>query len=488
MARRLIVVSNRGPVSFVRDEAGRRVARRGGGGLATALRGLVRHDDVTWIASAMTDEDRVVAAEAGGEPIDEEARDGSRYRLRLVAHEPAAYEAFYDVVANGTLWFLQHYLWGLGREPDFGPEVHRAWREGYEVVNRTFAEAVVAELDHGNAVVSFHDYHLYLAPAFVRRARPAALLTHFVHIPWAESDYWHTLPHELRLAVHEGLLANDLVGFHTDRWRGNFLRACEKLVGADCDHDTGIVRGEGRETRVLAQPISIDIDEFDRLRGDPNVLAEERLIAERRPELLVVRVDRTDPSKNIVRGFRAFELLLERHPELRRRVGMLALLDPSRQSLPAYEDYLEEIAVEARRVNDRFTVDGWWPIDLQIADNFHQAVAAYKQFDVLLVNPVYDGMNLVAKEGPLINERDGVVVLSENAGAHEELREWALAVNPFDLDDQAEALHRGLTMEPAERRRRAAGLSAYVREHDIEAWIQGQLAEIERFAGTAPAV
>ncbi|HZQ04745.1 MAG TPA: trehalose-6-phosphate synthase [Gaiellaceae bacterium] len=488
MARRLVVASNRGPVSYARDAAGERVTRRGGGGLATALRPLVKHEDVTWIASAMTDEDRAVADEAGGEAFAEQARDGSVYRLRLVAQDPQAYEGFYNVVSNGTLWFLQHYLWGLAYEPTLGAELRRAWRDGYEAVNRAFADAVLAELEHADAAVCFHDYHLYLAPRFVRAARPGALLTHFVHIPWADADYWRTLPHELRVAVHEGLLANDVVGFHAERWRSNFVRVCEQLVGAEWDADDCVVRYAGRETRALVQPISIDVDEFDALRDDPAVLAEERLIVERRPELLVVRVDRTDPSKNIVRGFRAFALLLERYPELHGRVGMLALLDPSRQSLPEYAAYLGAIAVEARAVNDRFRRGDWWPIDLQIGDNFQQAVAAYKQFDVLLVNPICDGMNLVAKEGPVVNTRDGVVVLSENAGACAELGEWALPVNPFDLEDQAEALHRALTMPADERRRRAAAISAHVREHDIEGWIAAQLTEIERLADPAPRV
>jgi len=488
--RRLIVVSNRGPVSYARDAGGERVTRRGGGGLVTALRGLVTHEDVTWIASAMTDEDRAVAAEAGGEAFEEHARDGSTYRLRLIAHDADAYDGFYNVVANGTLWFVQHYLWGLAYEPAFGPELGRAWRDGYEVVNRSFADAVVAELDNDatDAAVCFHDYHLYLAPALVRVACPDALLTHFVHVPWVQADYWRTLPRDLRVAVHEGLLANDVVGFHTERWRSNFAHACEELIGAEWNAEESVVRSGGRATRALVQPISIDVVEFDALRDDPAVLAEERLIAERRPELLIVRVDRTDPSKNIVRGFRAFALLLERHPELHGRVVMLALLDPSRQSLPEYADYLEALALEARGINDRFRQDGWWPIDLEIGDNFHQSVAAYKQFDVLLVNPICDGMNLVAKEGPVVNSRDGVVVLSENAGAHAELGEWAISVNPFDLEDQAEALNRALTMPPDERRRRAAAISAFVREHDIEAWIEGQLAEIERLADPASRV
>jgi trehalose 6-phosphate synthase len=484
--RKLIVVSNRGPVTYARDESGARSASRGGGGLVTALRGLVRHHDVVWVASAMSDEDRRVSAESGGQAFEETSREGSSYRLRLVAHDPATYDRFYNGIANGMLWFLQHYLWGLAASPDVGPAERRDWTDGYEPVNRAFADAVLEELARTpDAAVCFHDYHLYLAPRLVRARRPDALLTHFVHIPWAQSDYWHALPVDLRCAIHESLLANDVVGFHTDRWRRNFLDSCEALVGAGCDFGGSIVRREGRETRVVTQPISIDADEFDSLREDAAVLAEERRIAEGRPELLVVRVDRTDPSKNIVRGFRAYALLLERHPELHGRVGMLALLDPSRQSLPAYARYLAAVEEAAAAVNARFATDSWNPVELQVGDNFPQAVAAYKQFDVLLVNPIIDGMNLVAKEGSVVNERDGVVVLSENAGAHDEIGEWSLTVNPFDLESQANALHRALTMPRDERRRRHAAIDSYVREHDIEAWIASQLAEIERFTGIA---
>jgi len=200
-----------------------------------------------------------------------------------------------------------------------------------------------------------------------------------------------------------------------------------------------------------------------------------------------VRVDRTDPSKNIVRGFRAYELLLEEHPELHGRVGMLALLDPSRQDIPEYSEYLGAIQRGARAVNDRFRSEGWLPLDVRVEDNFPQVVAAYKQFDVLLVNAIFDGMNLVAKEAPLVNTRNGVLVLSENAGAHDELGEWALTVNPFDLSGQAEALYAALTMEEDERRRRLAAIRAQVKEHDIAGWIESQLADldaVERRAGT----
>ena len=468
--RKLIVVSNRGPVSFARDQNGVRTVRRGGGGLATALRGFVAHHDVTWIASAMSDEDRVVAGERGGEAIEERTRTGAPYRVRLLAHDPVAYDGYYNVVANGTLWFLQHYLRGLAAEPELGRAFRVAWAEGYEPVNRAFADAVVDELDReAGAAVCFHDYHLYLAPAFVRKQRPAARLTQFIHIPWAQADYWRVLPEDIRRAVHEGVCANDVVGFHTERWRRNFLQSCAAF---GCHAETAV------------NPIGVDIEEFEQLKESPAVLAEEKRIIESRPELLVVRVDRTDPSKNIIRGFRAFGLLLERHPELQRRVGMLALLDPSRQNLREYREYLDAIEREARAVNEQFGQGDWQPVDLQIADNFPQAIAAYKQFDVLYVNPIFDGMNLVAKEAPLVNGRDGVVVLSENAGAHEELGDWTVTVNPFDIEGQAEALHQALTMPAAERHLRARALTGYGRKHDIAAWTDAQLADLDRPAST----
>jgi trehalose 6-phosphate synthase len=481
--RKLIVVSNRGPISYALNADGERVSTRGGGGLVTALRSLVFHHDVTWIASAITDEDRAVADEAGGEAVEEVARDGSPYRLRFVVHDGATYDWFYNVVSNPTLWFLQHYLWPLAYAPDIDRGLYHAWDEGYVPVNNSFADAVLAELEHEpEAAVFFHDYHLYLAPRRVRSRRPEATLAHFVHVPWPEPDLWRVLPQEIRHAVHDGLLANDVLGFQTDRWRRNFLRACRDLVDAECDFDASVANHGGVPTFVAARPISVDPSVFEAIAESDDVLRLEADLKERRPEYLVLRVDRTDPSKNVVRGFRAFEFFLDQHPELHGRVGMLALLDPSRQDIPEYAEYLGAIQRAARGVNDRFQEDGWTPIDLRIEDNFIGAVAAYKQFDVLLVNAIYDGLNLVAKEAPLVNERDGVLILSENAGAHEELGDWALTINPFDVEAQAEAIHEALVMPQQERRERIEAIREHVREHDVAGWLETQLDDLDRWA------
>ncbi len=411
--RKLIVVANRGPASYERAANGERIARRGGGGLVTALRGLIDHHEVTWIASAISDEDHVVVADNSGRAFDESSRDGSPFRLRLVAHDERAYDWFYNVVSNPILWFIQHHLWDLKESPNLDHAFHHAWVEGYVAVNRNFAAAVLDELEREpDATVFFHDYHLYLAPRLVRDARPDAALQHFVHIPWPQADYWHVLPLLARQRIHEGILANDAVGFHTPRWRRSFLRCCEDFLGAECDFSAGLVEHEGRTVRVNANPISVDVKEFDELAESERVLDAERALEPSRPKQLILRVDRTDPSKNIVRGFRAFELLLDEHPELQWRVGLLALLDPSRQDVPEYAEYVGAIQREARRVNDRFAPMGWTPIDLRVEDDFAASVAAYKQYDVLLVNAIFDGLNLVAMAAPLFNRGAGVLVHS----------------------------------------------------------------------------
>jgi trehalose 6-phosphate synthase len=363
--------------------------------------------------------------------------------------------------------------------------LHEAWSDGYVPVNEAFAAATLDELEREpEAAVLFHDYHLYVAPSLVREARPDVVTAHFIHVPWAEPDYWHALPLELRVAVHEGLLANDVVGFHTERWRRAFLLAAERLLGASVDPGTGTIEHRGRRTRVVAHPISVDPEEFDRLREDPAVLEREAVLAAGRPEQIVVRVDRMDPSKNIVRGFHAFALLLERHPELHGRVGMVALLAPSRQDIPEYAEYATAVERAAWEVNERFGDDAWKPVQLDVADDFPRSVAGYKQFDVLLVNPVFDGLNLVVKEAFLVNERDGALVLSENAGVHEELGEWALTVNPLDISGQAEALLEALLMGSGERQRRAEAIRRHVRTHDIRKWIDAQLADLDAVRST----
>ncbi len=473
----LVLVSNRGPASFSRED-GELKAQRGGGGLVTALTGLVHHREAVWVASTMTEGDVEVSRQHEGASFDCEL-DDLTYRIKLVESDQDAYDAFYNVVANPMLWFIQHYLWDLSNAPDIRRQEIEAYENGYAAVNKDLANAVLEEVGD-EAVVMLHDYHLYLAPKYIREARPDLFLHHFVHIPWTQPDAWRVLPSDMREDLYEGILSNDIVSFHTRSYRRNFLLCCRELFDLEVDEEAGIVHFDGREVWVRAYPLPISADTFHRNAQRPEVHDYEREILRRRREHLILRVDRADLSKNVLRGFTAFDLFLEQHPEFLEQVTFIAHLIPSRQDVPEYAEYLERIEALVAVVNHRHGTTDWMPIELRLRENLEEAIAAYKHYDLLMVNAMFDGMNLIAKEGPLVNERNGVSLLSENTGAHEELADFSLSVNPFDVQDQADAIHRALTMSARERSWRAQGLKRIVTARDPGDWVDDQLADIDR--------
>ncbi|MCW2953354.1 MAG: hypothetical protein JWQ48_2524 [Conexibacter sp.] len=473
----LVLVSNRGPVTFGPNGE----VRRGGGGLVTALTGLASHRDAVWIASAMTDEDIAASQEHDGKPFTVGLPDGGEYQVRLVASEPGAYDRFYNVIANPMLWFIQHYLWDQSNAPDIRREEVEAFEFGYNVVNEDLARAVLDEIEgQEEPVVMVHDYHLYTLPALVRRERPDVFLHHFVHIPWSQPDSWLVLPTAIRNDIYQGILANDIVGFHTRSYRRNFLQSCRDLLDLEVDMERGVVTNGDHETWVRAYPLPIDAEATRAVARRPRTLEFEEELLRRRRDHLILRVDRADLSKNILRGFTAFDVFLEQHPEFTERVTFIAQLMPSRTDVPEYAEYLERIEAVVAVVNHRHGTPDWMPIHLKLRDDLEEAVAAYKNYDVLLVNAMFDGMNLVAKEGPLVNEQGGVSILSENTGAHEELGEFALSVNPFDIQELADSIHAALTMAPEERRRRVEGLKRIVTQRSPGDWIDDQLADIRK--------
>jgi trehalose 6-phosphate synthase len=481
----LIIVSNRGPAQFEREEGGERTVRRGGGGLVTALSGLVSHRDALWIASAMTDEDVAVSEERGG-PV-ELSIDGIDYRLLLVGSDAEAYDRFYNVIANPILWFIQHYLWDISNAPDIRQEELDAWDFGYQTVNRDIAAAVLGQIEgQDRPLVMLHDYHLYTAPGMIREGRPDVFLHHFVHIPWSQPDSWRILPSRIREAIFEGMLANDIIGFHTHAYCINFLRCCDELLEeADVDYVRGEVRHARGKTLARAYPLSIDAQRLQRAAESPEVAEAEREVLERRRKHLIIRVDRADLSKNVLRGFTAFDTFLTQHPEFREEVTFIAHLQPSRQDVPEYAEYLERIEALVAVVNHRHGTTDWMPIDLKIYENFHDAVARYKHFDLLMVNSLFDGMNLVAKEAPAVNTRDGVLMLSENTGSHEELYDYVITVNPFDIQAQADAIYRALTMPAEQRHEWSQGLKEIIYSRNPGDWVDDQLRDIAELRESA---
>ncbi len=475
---RVVIVSNRGPVTFSRSDGGEREYSRGAGGLVTALNSVSRRSkDSVWIASAQSEEDARVAAE----PAPYEVED---LRVAMVEHDPEAYDLMYNTLANPLLWFVQHGLYDLPYEPILGDGTLRAWKDGYVPVNRNFAEAV-SRITEGEEepTILLHDYQLYMAPRFVReRLGAGAFISFFIHIPWPEPDYWRVLPDYARRGILESLLESNVVAFHTHRYASNFLDTATEVLGAEVDLEKGIVYRDGREVWVRAYPISIDPKEFEELAVSEAVLEQEQWV-KNLPGKLLLRVDRMDLSKNIVRGFQAYGRMLERHPEMKGGVTFLAQLQPSRGDIEEYARYAEAIRKAVVEVNRLHGSGDWTPIELSMEDNFPRSVAAYKNYEALLVNAVRDGMNLVAKEAAVINERDGVLVLSENAGAHEELGEHALTVNPFDIDGQADAIHEALTMPDDEKEHRASALRETVMSNTIEDWVEAQMRDIAAYRG-----
>jgi len=471
----LVLVSNRGPVTF---HSGGEI-QRGSGGLVTALTGLASHRDAVWIASAMSEHDAEISREHAGRSFPVRSPAGGEFQVRLVVSDPEAYDRFYNVFANPMLWFIQHYLWDLSNAPDIRREEIEAFEFGYNVVNEDLARAVVEELERTcEPVVMVHDYHLYTLPDLVRKARPDVFLHHFIHIPWTQSDAWRVLPSRIREEIYTGLLANDIIGFHTRSYRRNFLQCCQDLMDLEVDFERGVVRFGSREIWVRAYPLPIDHRATCLLAQSERVGEFEDELLHRRRDFLILRVDRADLSKNVLRGFSAFDLFLEQHPEFSERVTFIAQMMPSRTDVPQYAEYLERIEALVAVVNHRHGTTDWMPIQLKLRDDLEEAMAAYKHYDVLLVNAMFDGMNLVAKEGPIVNEREGVSILSENTGAHEELGQYALSVNPFDIQELANSIYAALTMEASERQRRARGLVEIVTSRDPGDWIDEQLADI----------
>jgi trehalose 6-phosphate synthase len=475
--RRIIVASNRGPISFVREESGEVVARRGTGGLVTALSGALQLSGGLWIASAMSEEDRKQVAagrlnDAAGE---------AHHDLRYLSFDADLYDRFYNGISNRILWFLHHLLWDIPRTPRFDEITQDAW-DAYVRVNRTFAEAMADEGQGSDqAVYLVQDYHLSLVPAMLRELRPGARIAHFSHIPFADAGYLRVLPKPIRGALVEGLLGADVVGFQASAWAWNFLRACQASTDARVDFRHQTLHWQDRRVHVGVYPISIDVESIRKAAvGDEIVRAGRKLQRWRSDRKLILRVDRAELSKNIVRGFDAYEAFLHDRPDWRGGVVFLAHLNPSRTDIAEYRAYLQECRAAVRRINRRFGRKGWQPIRLSIMDDVAITLAAYTMYDVLLVNPVFDGMNLVAKEGPALNERDGVLILSENAGAFEELGEHALAVNPFDVGQTAQAIAAALEMDEGERARRATALREAVERNRLDRWVQAQLEDLER--------
>ncbi|WP_042364924.1 alpha,alpha-trehalose-phosphate synthase (UDP-forming) [Streptacidiphilus neutrinimicus] len=467
----IVLASNRGPVSFTAEDDGTLTPRRGGGGLVSGLSAIGTGQRSIWVCAALSDADRTAARQGLTEPD-----------VRMLDIDAGTFARAYNGIANSTLWFVHHLLYDTPTKPVFGAQFRREWAS-YEAYNHSFAEALAACAEPGAAVL-VQDYHLSLTPRLLRELRPDVRIAHFSHTPWAPPDYYRLLPDDVAPQVLAGILGADHAGFLTERWARAFADCCREVLGATVSEDL-VVTYAGRATRLGVHGLGADA-EFLRERAhrsdvDSRLAALREAVGDRRT---IVRVDRTELSKNIVRGLQAYQHLLRTRSEWLDRVVHIAFAYPSRHDLPEYREYTAAVLRTAQEINDEFGTPSWQPVILHVNDDFPRSLAAYRLADVALVNPIRDGMNLVAKEVPVVSDAGVALVLSREAGAHAELGEDALTVNPYDVIQTAEALHAALTMPEDERSGRSKRLAEASTALPPTAWFMQQL---DALTGAQPA-
>ena len=439
-------------MSFSRGDDGTLTAKRGAGGLVATLGSALAERDAVWVSAAISDEDRDAVKEGLTEA------DGFTWRALVVDEEE--YRMFYDVVANATLWFMHHGLFDLPRRP----RIDRQWRDAwaaYRDVNNAFADVVCEEAEEGATVLA-HDYHLALMGSRLASARPDLKTVHFNHTPFTPPAGLRVLPADVANELLSGLAGYGACGFHAQRWADEFVACATEMLG--------------NAPPTFVAPAATDHDDIAGVAASDECAKEfdalNETIGDRH---FICRVDRIELSKNLLRGFLAFDDLLTTRPEWRERVVFGAFVYPSRESLSEYAAYHQEVETLARRINETWATDDWTPIILDTDDYFPRSCAALRRYDVLLVNPVRDGLNLVAKEGALLNERHGAVALSREAGVWEELQAGALDVNPFDVAGTADVLAEALAMGDDERERRSKLLCEAAARRRPQDWLEDQL-------------
>lgn len=535
---RVLVASNRGPVAFSLSDSGALLARRGSGGLVSGMQEVIRDaaaaaagqadlaegsgtdpedppSGIVWVCAALSDADRRAVRVAPDGRLDRAGFDTGGAAIRMLDVDRVVFDRAYNGVANRTLWFVLHLLFAPASEPSFGAAFWRDW-EAYEAYNAMFAEALALDAAPGAAVL-IQDYHLTLVPGLLRKLRPDLRISHFTHTPWAPPDYFRILPDRVSRAVIGGMLGADRLGFLTARWATAFRDCARVLLGDEVEIDgveTCVLDGgldlaltpapatppadrmagpgapveqssstvdpsPGHKVRIGIHPLGVDAPALRARAAETDVAARAaELCAEVGDRRLIVRIDRTELSKNIVRGLDAYRELLRNHPEWHGRVMHLVCAYPSRHDLPEYREYTAAVQRIATEIEDEFATDGWLPLRLEVTDDYPRSLAALTLADVLVVNPIRDGMNLIAKEGPTVSDRDVALILSREAGAYAELGADALVVNPYDVAETAEAMDAALRMPPAERRRRAARIAALSARLPPGDWFREQLAAL----------
>lgn len=478
--KEIIVASNRGPVLFKRDEDGKLQLIRGAGGIVGSMIPFMTKTHGTWFSSAIGEcDDYVNTKYKGRVPI---PLEDPEYYLQFIKTDIEVFNRFNGKFANPLLWFIHHSMWNPPYSPCADEDLHQAY-ESYQIVNNRFAEAIGEKVSRSEKtpIVMLQDYHIYLTPKMIREQHPDVLMNQFVHIPFPAPETFQQLPNQIQIDLLEGMLTNDVLGFHISRYTSNFFQTIRLLLPeASVDELKGDILYKGHVCHVRTYPISVDRETLQKHAQSHGVIAKEdevnKIIGDCK---LIYRTDRADLSKNIIRGFQSYGLFLEKYPEWREEVKFVATLMPTRQDIKIYRDYTDHIKNLVNEINEKYGTPTWKPIKYICRGDYDLVIALLKKYDVLIVNPIIDGMNIVAKEGSVVNENNGVLVLSTGAGCYEELKEGAIDINPYDLRHTAEAINSALLTDEETKAGLIKNSREAIKRNDLNRWVSAQLKDIE---------
>lgn len=478
--KEIIVASNRGPVVFKKDENGEIELIRGAGGIVGSMIPFLKDTHGTWVSSAIGEYDHYMNNKYNNKvPI---PLEDPEYYVQFIKTEEDIYNRFNGKFANPLLWFIHHSMWNSPYSPCADDEMHQAW-DSYQHVNSLFADAIGADLDKSEKtpIVMLQDYHIYLTPKMIRKQHPNVFMSQFVHIPFPSPEIFQQIPNHMQIEILGSILTNNVLGFHIRRYTNNFLQTVKLILpDASVDDISGDILYKGHVCHVRTYPISIDIETLQNQGQEPNVINKEVEVDEMIGDCkLIYRTDRTDLSKNIIRGFLAYDMFLEKYPDWREKVKFVATLMPSRQDIKIYREYTDNIRDIVKEINEKYSTPNWEPIKYICKGDYDLVVALLKRYDILMVNPILDGMNIVAKEGSVLNENNGVLVLSTGAGCYEELKDGAICINPYDLRQTAESLDMALLMDDATKAEMLTLARAAIERNDLSKWVSDQLNDIE---------
>ncbi len=478
--KNLIVASNRGPIEFYRGSDEKIEMKTGAGGMIPTLLPIIEKTKGTWVASAMNDVDIEMAEKYSQNRISV-PENNPKFYVSLIIHDLKTYNEFYNMINNPLIWFIHHYMWNLPSTPKIDQDVHNAWKS-YENVNQKFAEKIIDEINscEKEPLLMLHDIHLELCPTYIRKQFENIFLYQFIHIPWPQPDYFEIFPNYIQKAMIEGLLSNDLIGFHIKKYVKNFLMTSESYAD-HVDWDNNIIHYNGRKIYVRNYPISVDDKKLQKFSMSEEVLKYEEYVKKiKGNNFLFYRTERTDPSKNIIRGFEAYDTFLEKYPEFQGKVTFFITGVATRENVKEYQDYKVKVNQIINDINKKYSKNDWKPIVPHFDAEYSLVTAAFKNYDCLLVNSIHDGMNIVPKEGSIVNENNGILILSETTGAYNELKDYSININAFDTKNTVDAMYKAVRMDHEERKKRLSGLKKIISNYNVYSWMSGQFRDIQK--------